>query len=119
MIRVQHDYAVRIDATGPVITQTSRRARWTGRPSIVGARSTMGVPLREPVADQWYYPGGYIADYGILPREANCDITWNLLFTHNLSENSATKATLTVHHPDSSITQAEPFLIPPLKSDLE
>jgi hypothetical protein len=43
-VRVQGDYAVRIDASAPIVTQTTRRARWTGRPSIVGARSTMGVP---------------------------------------------------------------------------
>jgi hypothetical protein len=118
-IRVQHDYAVRIDATGPVIPQTSRRARWTGRPSVVGARSTMGVPLREPQFQRWYYPGGYIADRGILPRAANCDVTWNLLFIHNLSETAATRATVAFHGPDGVVSQSDPITVPPLKSDLE
>jgi hypothetical protein len=118
-IRVQHDYAVRIDATGPVITQTTRRARWTGRPSVVGARSTMGIPLRAPLPDRWYYPGGYIGDRGILPRSANCDVTWNLLFTHNLSETAPTQASVTFHNPDGAASRSEPIPIPPLKSDLE
>lgn len=118
-IRPQGDYAVRIDATGPVVTQTTRRARWTGRPSIVGVRSTMGVPLRAAMPDRWYYPGGAIVDYGVLPRDANCDVTWNLLFTHNLSETDVTHATVTFHAPDGTASVADPLTIPPLKSDLE
>lgn len=47
-VRIIGDYAVRIDATGPIVTQITRRARWTGRPSIVGARSTMAFP-----PDEW------------------------------------------------------------------
>ncbi|GAF86407.1 unnamed protein product, partial [marine sediment metagenome] len=45
-VRLTGEYAVRIDATGPIVTQSTRRARWLGQPSIVGARSTMGFPMR-------------------------------------------------------------------------
>ena len=112
-------YAVRIDASGPVIAQSSRRARRTGLSSIVGSRSTMGVSLHEPLPKCWYYPGGYIAERGVLPRDENCDVTWNLLFTHNPSESVETSASVTFHGPDGQTTQSEPFVIPPLKSDLE
>src|SRR5205807_3387091 len=96
-VQVAGDHAVRIDATGPVIAQTTRRCRWAARPSIVGSRSTMAVPLRSRLPGLWLYPGGDIIDRGVLPRDTNCDVTWNLLFTHNLSETDRTHATVTFH----------------------
>ncbi len=118
-VRVQHDYAVRIDASAPVIAQTTRRARWTLRPSVVGARSLIGFPLRSPGPTMWHYPGGMIVDRGVLPREANFDVTWNLLFTHNLDEMHPAQATILFHHPGQAPTQSPPLTIPPLRSDLQ
>lgn len=118
-VRVQHDYAVRIDASAPVIAQTTRRARWTGRPSVVGARSLIGFPLRASGHTLWHYPGGLIADRGVLPREENFDVTWNLLFTHNLDAARPAQATISFHHPDRGPTQSQPITIPPHTSDLE
>jgi hypothetical protein len=118
-VKIQHDHAVRIDASGPIVAQTTRRCRWAGRPSIVGSRSTMGFPLRGAPPALWHYPGGDIVDRGLLPRDKNCDVTWNLLFTHNLSETDATHATVTFHNADGSETRSEPLSVPPLKSDLE
>ncbi len=118
-VHVAADHAVRIDATGPVIAQTTRRCRWAGRPSIVGSRSTMAVPLQGRAPEVWYYPGGEIVDRGVLPRGENCDVTWNLLFTHNLSETEKTRATVTFHDEQGETTRSEPLEIPPLKSDLE
>jgi hypothetical protein len=118
-VHVAADHAVRLDASGPIIAQTTRRCRWAGRPSIVGSRSTMAVPLTGQTPEVWYYPGGDIVDYGILPRDQNCDVTWNLLFTHNLSETDKTRATVTFHDGKGETTRSEPLEIPPLKSDLE
>lgn len=118
-VRVAGDYAVRIDATGPVVAQSTRRARWAGRPSIVGARSTMGFPLRGRGHDLWYYPGGAILDRGVLPRGSNSDVSWNLLFTHNPDERQKARATVTFHRGDGSSTRSEPLEIPPQKSDLQ
>jgi hypothetical protein len=118
-IRVTGDYAVRIDASGPVVSQTTRRCRWTGQPSVVGARSLIGFPLRGEGHKLWYYPGGAIIDRGVLPREQNCDVTWNLLFTHNLSETQPANAVVAFHQSDGTVTRSEPLKIAPLKSDLE
>lgn len=118
-IRITGDYAVRIDATGPVVTQTTRRARWTGQSSVVGARSLIAFPLRGAGHQLWYYPGGAVIDRGVLPRHTNCDVTWNLLFTHNLDENEHAHATVAFHSVDGSVTRSEPIKIAPLKSDLQ
>lgn len=125
-IRVAGDYAVRIDATGPIITQTTRRARWTGYTPIVGARSTMAFPLRGRGHTSWYYPGGAIIDRGVLPKAkesqhplSQCDVTWNLLFINNVDQERQAQATVTFHKPDGSHTASQPLNIPPLKSTLE
>jgi hypothetical protein len=117
-IRVTGDYAVRIDASAPVVAQTTRRCRWTGQPSIVGARSLIAFPLRGAGHKLWYYPGGAVIDRGVLPRNTNCDVTWNLLFTHNLHEREPAQATVAFHKADGSVTNSAPIAIPPLKSDL-
>jgi len=125
-VRVGGDYAVRLDASGPVIAQTTRRARWVGRPSIIGARSTMAIPLRELEDIPWYYPGGAIVDRGVLPRAnasehplSQCDNTWNLLFVHNLDGKRETRARITFHSPDGSSTTSAALPIPGGKSILE
>jgi hypothetical protein len=110
---------VRIDASAPVITQTTRRCRWTGQPSIVGARSLIAFPLRDAGYNLWYYPGGAVIDRGVLPRDANCDVTWNLLFTHNLHEGEPVQATVAFHDAEGSASHSASITIPPLKSDLE
>ncbi len=119
VVRVQHDYAVRIDAEHPVIAQTTRRARWTGRPSIVGARSITGFPLRAADHTLWHYPGGMIVDRGVLPHEQNFDVTWNLLFTHNLHTSQPALATLTIHSPEGIRKTVALRSIAPQKSHLE
>ena len=138
------DYAVRIDATAPVIAQTTRRARWSGYPSVIGARSTMGFPLRDrgPTVGRrragtrgagapkahltWHYPGGAIIDRGILPRAMpsdhplnQCDNAWNLVFINNLDEARSARATITFHRPDGSQATSDPIAIPPLRSTLQ
>ncbi len=113
------EYAVRLDASGPVIAQTTRRARWAGCPPIIGSRSTMGFPLRPGAHNLWYYPGGAIVDRGVLPRGENCDVTWNLLFTHNLHEQRNAQAIVTFHQHDGSRTSSAPLRIPPMRSDLQ
>jgi hypothetical protein len=125
-IRVVGDYAVRLDATGPIIAQTTRRARWTGYAPVVGARSTMAFPVRNEGHKLWYYPGGEIVDRGVLPRAkegqhplTQCDNTWNLLFINNLDEERPLTATITFHKPDGSQTSALSSEMPPLKSALE
>jgi hypothetical protein len=124
-IAVLGDYAVRLDASGPVMAQTTRRARWRGRPSIIGSRSTMGFPLRPGRQDLWYYPGGAIVDRGVLPRAresehplSQCDNTWNLLFINNLEERRQAQARVRFHKPDASSKESGPLAIPPLKSVL-
>jgi hypothetical protein len=119
LVKIAAEYAMRIDATGPVIAQATRRARWRNRPSVVGAKSSMAVPLREGPYGLWYYPGGAIIDRGILPRGKNCDVTWNLLFTNNLDERKEGHAAVTFHRADGSTTRAELPKIRPLKSDLQ
>jgi len=118
-VRVCGDYAMRIDATGPIVTQKARRCRWTGQPDIVGARSTMGFPLRGRGHRRWHYPGGAIVDRDILPREQNCDVTWNLLFIHNLDARQRARARIRFHREDGSVRESKEIVIPPLKSDLE
>lgn len=49
----------------------------------------------------------------------NCDVTWNLLFTHNIDETQKASATVTFHYSDEGATRSQPLEIPPLKSDLE
>lgn len=119
------DYAVRLDASGPVVAQTTRRARWVGRPSIVGARSTMGIPLMGRLPRCWLYPGGAIVDRGILPRARpgehplnQCDNTWNLLFINNLDEQQPAQARVTFHQADGTASTSGPIAVPPLKSTL-
>jgi hypothetical protein len=118
-IRLLGDYATRIDASRPVVTQITRRARWAGYPQIVGARSGMAFPLRAPGHELWHYPGGAILDFGVLPRDENCDVTWNLLFTHNLDERETAHATITFHDAAGNATRSAPLPIPPMKSDLQ
>jgi hypothetical protein len=120
-----YEYAVHLDATGPIAAQTTRRARWVGRSDIIGSRSTMGFPLRARKRHPWYYPGGEIVDYGVLPRAtpadhplSQCDNTWNLLFLHNLAGRAPAHATVTFHKPDGSHTTSQPLEVPPLKSAL-
>jgi hypothetical protein len=125
-IRVAGDYGVRLEASGPIISQTTRRARWTGYAPIVGARSTMAFPLGQASHKLWYYPGGAIIDRGVLPRAkatqhplSQCDNTWNLLFINNLDETSPRRATITFHRPDGQVSSAASAEMPPLKSALE
>ena len=120
------DYAIRIDSSAPVLPQITRRARWSGRPSIVGARSLMAFPLRNEKYRLWYYPGGDIVDRGILPRArpdqhplGQCDNTWNLLFINNLNAKRAARAKVTLHKADGSTLRSRPLPIEPLKSILE
>jgi len=124
-LRVIGDYSVRVDATAPVVAQTTRRARWSGYPSVIGARSTMGMPQRGGGHDLWYYPGGAIVDRGILPRAAEavhplsqCDNTWNLLFVNNPHAHEEARATISFHRSDGSSSRAHPLAIQPRHSDL-
>jgi hypothetical protein len=120
------DYAIRLDASGPVLPQITRRARWSGRPSVVGARSLMAFPLRKRDHRLWYYPGGLIVDRGILPRArpgqhplSQCDNTWNLLFINNLKEKGLARARVSFHKPDGTKLESPSLPIKPLKSILE
>jgi len=120
------DYAIRIDASGPVVPQITRRARWSGRPSVVGARSLMAFPLRKSAHDLWYYPGGAIVDRGVLPRArqdqhplSQCDNTWNLLFIHNLDEKRTARAKVTFHSPEGSSAESSSLPVKPLRAILE
>jgi len=61
---LMHEYAVRLDASAPIVAQTTRRARWISYEPIIGSRSTIGTPVSEPSPACWYYPGGEIVDYG-------------------------------------------------------
>ena len=125
-VQILGDYAVRIDATGPVVTQSTRRARWKGYPSIAGARSTMAFPLRGEGHDLLYYPGGAVIDRDVLPRAGDtdhplsqCDNTWNLLFVNNPDGEREAHATVAFHRPDGSRTVSRPLRIAPQKSILE
>ncbi len=120
------DYAIRIDASGPVIPQITRRARWSGRPSIVGARSLMAFPLRKDRYRLWYYPGGLIVDRGVLPRArpdqhplSQCDNTWNLLFINNLDEKRTAQAKVKFHNPGGSSVESSSLPVKPLRAILE
>jgi len=122
-VAILSEYVARLDATGPIVAQTTRRARWVGQTSVVGSRSTMAVPMRGKELRPWYYPGGDIVDRGILPRAkpadhplAQCDNTWNLLFLHNLDEEASAHARVRFHRPDGSSTTSDPLEIPPFKS---
>jgi len=125
-LRLEGDYSIEIEATGPVIPQITRRARWRDFPSIVGSRNVMGVPLT-PGSERmqgdgfrlWYYPGGLIVDRGILPRGKNYDVTWVLLFTHNLHARKSANAQLTFHGADGSTTQGQPIKVAPRDADLQ
>lgn len=118
-----YEYVVHLDATAPVVAQTTRRARWAGRSDVIGSRTVMGFPVRSRKRVPWYYPGGAVLDYGVLPRAkpnedalAQCDNTWNLLFLHNLHERESAQATVSFHHPDGSRTVSEQVAVPPRKS---
>jgi len=124
-VHVIGDYAVRLDATGPVVAQTTRRARWSGYAPIIGSRSTMGFPLRGRGPTRWYYPGGEIVDRGTLPRAedadhplSECDKTWNLLFLHNLHATRAARAVVTFHGPQGTALTSPSLPLPPAKSAL-
>jgi hypothetical protein len=84
----------------------------------VGVRSLIGFPLRGEGQREWIYPGGAIIDRKVLPRNTNCDVTWNLLFTHNLDETAAANAVVTFHGPAGAAASSAALTIPPLKSDL-
>ncbi|MCC7146576.1 MAG: hypothetical protein IT443_09030 [Phycisphaeraceae bacterium] len=105
--RLFGDYAIYVEADGPVIPQVTRRAYWRGFPQVIGSRSVIGYPLREGQAhDLWYYPAGQIVGRGILPPALNCDVTWNLLFTRNLSPQRPTTVEMTFHQADGGTTRA-------------
>jgi hypothetical protein len=121
-----HEYVVHLDASAPIVAQTTRRARWVGEPSVIGARSTMGFPLRKGSHDLWHYPAGEIVGRGILPRAtptdhplSQCDNTWNLLFIHDLDATRDAQAVATFHKADGSCTQSGPIVVPAFKSSLE
>jgi hypothetical protein len=120
-----YEYVVHLDATGPIVAQTTRRARWAGRADIIGSRTTMGFPLRTRARRPWYYPGGEIVDYDVLPRPKpgdhplnQCDNAWNLLFLHNLDANTPAHAQAVFHQTDGRRTTSGPLEVPPLKSAL-
>jgi len=111
------DYAIRLDASSPIIAQQTRRARWVGHEPVVGARSSFGVPLTEAVPPYWFYPGGLLLDQDTPPRGDGTDHSWSLLFTHNLAS-APTPFALTVHGP----TGPRPLVrlpAPPHASDLQ
>lgn len=120
-LRLVGDYSIELRASGPVIPQITRRARWRDFPGIVGARSVLGFPLRSGFsADRWYYPGGLIVDRGILPRGRNFDVTWALLFTHHLgNRRRGARARLTFHDPAGRAIVADTLVIPPRDTNLQ
>jgi len=118
-VKLQNEYTVKVDSTVPVVAQVTRRARWGGRPSVIGTKSSMPFPLRGPGHRTWYYPGGAVMDRGVLPRGKNFDVSWNLLFTANMSERRSAAARVTFHRADGSSTRSEAIRIPPLKADLQ
>jgi hypothetical protein len=126
IVRLRWEYNVRVDADHPVIVQSTRRARWVGFPSIIGSRSTMGVPVRADWPEKWYYPGGEIVDYGLLPRPTaathalnQSDNTWNLLFVANPDGEHERQARLTIHKPGGQALSAKPMAVPPNRSVLQ
>jgi hypothetical protein len=121
-VRLLGDYSIEIEATGPVVPQITRRARWRDFPSIVGSRSVMGVPLTSASEQRpWYYPGGLILDSGVLPRGQGFDLTWMLLFTHRLGGQPAkpARARLTFHDTAGQSTVSQPFAVKPRDTDLQ
>jgi len=123
-VQVVGDYAVRIDADGPVISHATRRARWRGFEPVIGSRGSIGVPLRKRHPRIWYYPGGLFRRRPQLPEGegrqpwARSDIGWNLLFTHNVDEMRPARARLRFHGPDGRHSEAA-LEVPPMKSDLQ
>ena len=123
-VQIMGDYAVRVDADGPVISHATRRARWRGFEPVIGSRGSIGVPLRKPHPKVWYYPGGLFLQRPQFPRDtgsgpwARSDIGWNLLFTHNVDESKPANATVRFHGPDGRSSEGT-LTVPPLKSDLQ
>jgi hypothetical protein len=117
-LAISSEYAVRLDASAPIVAQSTRRARWKGFAPIIGERSTMGVPVSSDAPGTWYYPGGCVVDKGNLPRATpeqgalgQSDKTWNLLFVHNLNGRKPNRANVTFHHPDGSTTTPSPMAL--------
>jgi len=124
-VRVEGDYAMRIDATGPVIAQATRRARNHGVSSVRGSRSSIAIPLSGQGVKTWYYPAGLVADQGILPRAtkdqhplSQCDNTWDLLFVNNLDEKRPVDARIIFHYQNGRKAVSERLPIKPTKSIL-
>jgi hypothetical protein len=92
-VEISGDYATRIEASGPIITQQTRRARWRGRDEVTGARAVMGVPLRGGGHRLWYLPGGEFVPRGVHAGEPS----WNLLFTHNLDRSWRARVSVGFH----------------------
>jgi len=125
-MKIEGDYVIRLDATGPIVPQLTRRARWRGWTPVAGSRSTIGYPMRRRLSKLWYYPGGGIVDRGILPRVKDgaevwqgCDVTWNLLFVFNPHALRVARVTVTFHGADGPTSQSAPYTVPPEQSDLE
>ncbi|NIR00905.1 MAG: hypothetical protein GTN78_12005 [Gemmatimonadales bacterium] len=112
-VAVLRDHAIRVDATSPVIAQSTRRAHWTGIYGVIGARSSIVAPLRHPGCTTWHYPGGSVDDSHVKPRREGLDVKWDLLFINNPDEARPASCTLAFHHPDGSVTASEPMSVGP------
>ncbi|MGD1002402.1 MAG: sensory rhodopsin transducer [Candidatus Brocadiia bacterium] len=123
VMKIEGDYVIRLNATGPVIPQLTRRARWRGWTPVIGTRSVIGYPVRRRLSKLWYYPGGAILERGVLPRAKagdrvweSSDLTWNLLFVHNPHVSRDARVTLSFHGPDGRTSESAPYTVPPQQS---
>ena len=124
-IRLSSEYIVHLEASAPVLTQTTRRARWTGYEPIIGARGLSGFPISDEEYRTWYYPAGVVRDWQVLPRAnpashplTQSDNTWNLLFISNVGDDPV-EANVTLYYADGASATAQPITVPSRKSILE
>ncbi len=117
---VRGDYAVLVTSDQPLVSRQTRRATWRGDAHVGGVRPL--APIRVATAMQareWYYAGGWVRPQPVLPRDPYLDLTWQLLFTHNLDERSPQRVAIRVHDAGGAVRIAEPIAVPPARSDLQ
>lgn len=82
------DFSLRVVSDRPVVPQKTRRAYVQNEASVQGMWTSFGhpYPLAARQAERtrvWHYPGGYVQDIGLYPRDDPHALGWDLFFAFN------------------------------------